>query len=327
MASGTDAPAVESALGLVGAWVGHPGARGALGALIAGVGGVDQVGVTERVDSLRKRSIKRASKVWALELAIRMTDLTTLEGRDTEGKVRALCAKGMRPDPADPSIPSVAAICIYPSLVPVAREALAGSSVKVASVATGFPSGQTFSQVKLAETRQAVEAGADEIDMVIDRGAFLSGDYATVFDEIVAVKAACGPAHLKVILETGELETLDNVRRASILAMAAGADFIKTSTGKVTPAATLPVTLVMLEAIRDFERRTGRAVGMKPAGGIRTAKEAISYLVVLYETLGPRWMTPERFRFGASSLLNDCLMQLRKEKTGRYQGGDYFSLD
>jgi deoxyribose-phosphate aldolase len=233
----------------------------------------------------------------------------------------------MRPDPSDPAIPSVAAICIYPALVPVAKKALAGSGVKVASVATGFPSGQTFADIKISEVRQAVDAGADEIDMVIDRGAFLAGDYATVFDEIVAIKAASGDAHLKVILETGELETFDNVRRASILAMAAGADFIKTSTGKVTPAATLPVTLVMLEAIRDFHRRTGRAVGMKPAGGIRTAKEAIQYLVVLYETLGPRWMTPDRFRFGASSLLNDVLMQIRKESTGRYQGPDYFTVD
>jgi deoxyribose-phosphate aldolase len=316
--------AEAGALGLVRAWVGRPDTPGAL---LDGVGGVDQVGVHERVDALRKRSIKRHSKVWALELAIRMMDLTTLEGRDTEGKVRALCAKGIRPDPTDPSVPGVAAICVYPSLVPVARDALRGSGVKVASVATGFPAGQTFTEVKLDETKRAVEAGADEVDMVIDRGAFLSGDLATVFDEIVAVKVAAGAAHLKVILETGELETLDNVRRASILTMAAGADFIKTSTGKVSPAATLPVTLVMLEAIRDFERRTGRAVGMKPAGGIRTAKEAVSYLVVLYETLGPRWMTPDRFRFGASSLLNDCLMQLRKERTGRYQGGDYFTLD
>jgi deoxyribose-phosphate aldolase len=221
----------------------------------------------------------------------------------------------------------VAAICLYPTWITVAREALAGSGVRVASVATGFPSGQTFSDVKVTETRLAADAGADEIDMVIDRSAFLSGDYATVFDEIVAVKAASGDAHLKVILETGELETYDNVRRASILAMAAGADFIKTSTGKVTPAATLPVTLVMLEAIRDFHRRTGRSIGMKPAGGIRTAKEAIGYLVVLYETLGPAWMTPDRFRFGASSLLNDCLMQLRKERTGSYQGPDYFTID
>jgi len=316
---------VESnALGLVRAWVGHPGS---LGALVEGIGGVDQVAVTERADALRTRSIKKHSKVWALELVIRMTDLTTLEGKDTEGKVRALCAKGIRPDPSDPSIPSVAAICVYPAMVPVAREALGRSGIHVASVATGFPSGQTFTDIKLAETEAAVAAGADEVDMVIDRGAFLSGDYATVFDEIMAVKAAAGEAHLKVILETGELETYDNVRRASILAMAAGADFIKTSTGKVSPAATLPVTLVMLEAIREFHRRTGRAVGMKPAGGIRTAKESIGYLVTLYETLGPAWMTPERFRFGASSLLNDCLMQLRKERTGAYQGPDYFSID
>ena len=295
--------------------------------MIGRVGGVDLVAATERVETLKKRSIKRESKVWALELAIRMMDLTTLEGRDTPGKVRALCAKGIRPDPSDPAIPSVAAICIYPSLIVDAKAALAGSGVKVASVATGFPSGQTFRDVKLAETREAVEAGADEIDMVIDRGAFLSGDFKTVFEEIVAVKAACGDAHLKVILETGELETLENVRRGSILAMLAGADFIKTSTGKVNPAATLPGTLVRLEAIRDFERETGRAVGMKPAGGIRTAKEAISYLVVLYETLGPRWMTPDRFRFGASTLLNDVLMQLRKERDGRYSGPDYFTID
>jgi deoxyribose-phosphate aldolase len=313
-----------NASSLVRAWVGRPGS---LGALLEGVGGVDQVGVTERADALRKRSIKKASKVWALELAIRMTDLTTLEGKDTEGKVRALCAKGMRPDPSDPAIPHVAAICVYPAMVPVAKEALGDSGIHIASVATGFPSGQTFTDIKLAETSQAVEAGADEIDMVIDRGAFLSGDYATVFDEIVAVKAAAGAAHLKVILETGELETFDNVRRASVLAMAAGADFIKTSTGKVEPAATLPVTLVMLEAIRDFHRRTGAVIGMKPAGGIRTAKDAIGYLVTLYETLGPRWMTPDLFRFGASSLLNDCLMQLRKEKTGNYQGADYFTID
>jgi deoxyribose-phosphate aldolase len=309
---------------LVRAWVGR---SDGIEAIVERVGGVDQVGIEERVESLRRRSIKKASKVWALELAVRMMDLTTLEGKDTEGKVRALCAKGRRPDPSDPSVPSVAAICIYPTLIPVAKRALAGSGVNVASVATGFPSGQTYTEIKLAETRRAVEAGADEIDMVIDRGAFLQGDYRAVFEEIVAIKQACGPAHLKVILETGELETYDNVRRASILAMAAGADFIKTSTGKVTPAATLPVTLVMLEAIRDFHRRTGRVVGMKPAGGIRTAKEAIQYLVVLYETLGPRWMTPELFRFGASTLLNDVLMQLRKERTGRYQGPDYFTVD
>jgi len=231
------------------------------------------------------------------------------------------------PSSGAPTIPSVAAICVYPALVADAKDALKGSTVKVASVATGFPSGQTFRDIKIAETRAAHEAGADEIDMVIDRGAFLSGDYLSVFEEIVDVKDACGDAHLKVILETGELETYDNVRRASVLAMAAGADFIKTSTGKVQPAATLPVTLVMLEAIRDFERQTGRQVGMKPAGGIRDAKQAIQYLVVLYETLGPRWMSPDWFRFGASSLLNDVLMQIEKERTGRYQGPDHFTID
>jgi deoxyribose-phosphate aldolase len=233
----------------------------------------------------------------------------------------------MRPQPGDPTIPSVAAICLYPTLIPEAKEALRGSTVKVASVATGFPSGQTFRSIKVAEVREAVAAGADEVDMVIDRGAFLSGDYATVYDEIVEIKDSCGDAHLKVILETGELGTFDQVRRASILAMAAGADFIKTSTGKIQPAATLPVTLVMLEAIRDFEKATGKIIGMKPAGGIRTAKEAVQYLVVLYETLGPRWMTPDRFRFGASTLLNDVLMQIEKERTGRYQDPDHFTLD
>jgi len=309
---------------LVRAWNGR---SIGLGGLLGRLGSVDQVGVEERAASLAKRSIKRASKLWALDLIVRMIDLTTLEGKDTPGKVHALCQKARRPDPADPSVPSVAAMCVYPALVAVARAALAGSGVRVASVATGFPSGQTFLELKLAETELAIEAGADEVDMVIDRGAFLCGDYVTVFDEIVAVKAACRTTLLKVILETGELGTYDNVRRASLLAMAAGADFIKTSTGKVSPAATLPVTLVMLEAIRDFERRTGRAVGMKPAGGIRTSREAIAYLVVLYETLGPGWMTPDRFRFGASSLLNDVLMQIRKERDGRYSGGDYFSLD
>jgi deoxyribose-phosphate aldolase len=318
--------AEQTAGALVRAWA-SGGRADTLEAMIDRVGGVDQVGVEERVERLQRRSIKRESKVWALNLAIRMIDLTTLEGKDTEGKVRAMCAKGVRPDPSNPEIPSVAAICIYPTFIAIAKEALKGSGVKVASVSTGFPSGQTFSDIKVSETRHAAEAGADEIDMVIDRGAFLQGDYRAVFDEIIAVKEACGEAHLKVILETGELETYDNVRRASILAMTAGADFIKTSTGKVVPAATLPVTLVMLEAIRDFHRRTGRVVGMKPAGGIRTAKDAISYLVVLYETMGPRWMTPDLFRFGASSLLNDLLMQIAKERTGRYQGADYFTLD
>ena len=323
-----DAPdklsAERQASALVRAWVGR---ADGIQSIVERVGGVDQVGIEERVDSLKRRSIKKESKLWALDLAIRMMDLTTLEGKDTEGKVRAMCAKAIRPDPSDPTIPSVAAVCIYPALIPVAKAALEGSTVKVASVATGFPSGQTFTDVKLLETREAVAAGADEIDMVIDRGAFLQGDYRHVFDEIVAIKEACGSAHLKVILETGELETYDNVRRASILAMAAGADFIKTSTGKISPAATMPVMLVMLEAIRDFNRRTGRLVGMKPAGGIRTAKEAIQFLTILYETLGPRWMTPDLFRFGVSSLLNDVLMQIRKERTGAYQSPDYFTLD
>ena len=300
---------------------------GNLGRLLGRITAVDQVGVEERADSLRRRSIKKASKLWALDLTIRMMDLTSLEGKDTPGKIRALCAKGMHPQPGDPTIPAVAAICVYPALVADAREALKGSTVKVASVATGFPSGQTFRELKVAETGLAVEAGADEVDMVIDRNAFLAGDYQAVFEEIVAVKEATGAAHLKVILETGELETYDNVRRASVLAMAAGADFIKTSTGKVSPAATLPVTLVMMEAVRDFERQTGREIGIKPAGGIRVAKEAVQYLVVLYETLGPRWMRPERFRFGASSLLNDVLMQIEKERTGRYQDPDNFTVD
>ena len=288
---------------------------------------VDQVGIELRVESLKRRSIKKASKLWALDLAIRMMDLTTLEGRDTPGKIRALCAKAIHPQPGDPSIPSVAAVCLYPALIPEAKDALRGSSVKVASVATGFPSGQTFRDIKVAEVKAAVAAGADEVDMVIDRGAFLSGDYSTVFDEIVEIKDACGEAHLKVILETGELGTFDQVRRASILAMAAGADFIKTSTGKLSGAATLPVTLCMLEAIRDVHEETGRMIGMKPAGGIRQAKQAVQYLVQLYETLGPDWLTPDLYRIGASTLLNDVLMQIRKERTGRYQSPDYFTVD
>ncbi len=276
---------------------------------------------------LARRSIKRESKLWALDLAIRMIDLTTLEGKDTPGKIRALAGKAVRPDPTDPTIPSVAALCVYPNMIGPAKDALRGSTVKVAAVTTYFPSGQAPLAVKLEDVRQALAAGADEIDMVMDRGAYLAGDYGKVYDEIVSVKQACGDTHLKVILETGELETYDNVRRASVLAMAAGADFIKTSTGKIQPASTLPVTLVMLEAIRDFHAQTGRAVGMKPAGGIRTSREAIAYLTVLYETLGPDWMTPDRFRFGASTLLNDVLMQIRKERTGRYSGGDYFTID
>jgi len=254
-------------------------------------------------------------------------DLTTLEGADTAGKVAALCAKAIRPKPGDPSIPSVAAICVYPARIADCLAQLHGSEVRVASVATAFPSGQSFTSVKVAETELSVAAGAHEIDMVIDRGAFLSGDYQRVYDEIVAVKEACGPAHLKVILETGELGTYDAVRRASILAMSAGADFIKTSTGKIQPAATLPVSLVMMEAIRDFVRETGRPVGFKAAGGIRTSKQAIAYLVVTYETLGAEWMTPARLRLGASSLLNDVLMQIDKERSGAYQSADYFTVD
>ncbi|MBA3413395.1 MAG: deoxyribose-phosphate aldolase [Actinobacteria bacterium] len=291
------------------------------------VGSVDQVAVEERAATLAKRSIKREAKVWALELAIRMMDLTTLEGADTPGKVAALASKGIRPDPVSPGVPSVAAICVYPNLVETAAERVRGTGVKVASVATAFPSGQSPTELKVAEVRQVVELGADEVDMVIDRGAFLAGRYAKVYDEIVRVKEACGDRHLKVILETGELGTYDNVRRASLLAMAAGADFIKTSTGKLPSAATLPVTLVMLEAIRDVHDETGRRVGMKPAGGIRTAKQAVQYLVQLHETLGPDWLTPDLYRLGASSLLNDVLMQLRKESTGRYQNPDYFTVD
>ncbi|MFO7573328.1 MAG: deoxyribose-phosphate aldolase [Gaiellaceae bacterium] len=291
------------------------------------VGAVDAVSLEERAATLAKRSIKRESKMQALDLAIRMMDLTTLEGQDTPGKVEALCSKAMRPDPSDASVPAVAAICVYPSLVEVAKRRLAGSGVKVASVATAFPSGQSPTELKVAEVRAVVELGADEVDMVIDRGAFLSGRYAKVYDEIVAVKEACGNAHLKVILETGELGTYDNIRRASLLAIAAGADFIKTSTGKVNPAATLPVTLCMMEVVRDVHAETGHVVGIKPAGGIRTSKQAVHYLVTLYETLGPMWMTPDLFRFGASSLLNDVLMQIRKEKTGRYQSPNYFTID
>jgi deoxyribose-phosphate aldolase len=291
------------------------------------IGAIDAVALEQRAAMLATRSIKRESKLAALDLAVRMIDLTTLEGADTPGKVAALCSKALRPDPVDPGVPSVAAVCVYPNLVPTAKAHVAGSSVSVASVATAFPSGQSPLDVKVAEVRAAVELGADEVDMVIDRGAFLSGRYAKVYDEIVRVKEACGGTHLKVILETGELGTYDNVRRASLLAMAAGADFIKTSTGKVQPAATLPVTLCMLEAIRDVHDETGRMVGMKPAGGIRHAKQAIQYLVVLYETLGADWLTPALFRFGASSLLNDLLLQIRKQKTGVYQSGDYFTID
>ncbi len=293
-----------------------------------GLPGVDQVGAEARAAMLASRSIKTTAKRWALDTAISMIDLTTLEGQDTPGKVRALCAKAKRPDPADPTAPRVAAVCVYPDLAHVAAAELAGSGIHVASVATAFPSGRTSVDVKLADARYAIAAGADEVDMVIDRGAFLAGDYQLVYDEIAAVREAVeGAAHLKVILETGELVTLDNVRRASWLAMLAGADFIKTSTGKVTPAATLPVTLVMLEAVRDFRESHGRQVGVKPAGGIRTAKDAIRYLVLVNETAGEDWLDPRWFRLGASSLLNDLLMQRTKLATGRYSGPDYFTLD
>ena len=288
---------------------------------------VDEVGVNERVARFQSRSIKTASKIEALKLILSMIDLTTLEGQDTPGKVRQLCQKAIHLHDALPGLPHVAAVCVYPTMVGVAKEALAGRDINIASVATAFPSGQAPLSVKLEDTRMAVEAGANEIDMVISRGEFLAGQYGHVFDEIVAIKEACGDAHLKVILETGELGTLDRVRRASVLAMHAGADFIKTSTGKIQPAATMQVTLVMLQAIRDYFYETGRMVGMKPAGGISSAKLAVHYLVMLRETVGNAWMTPEWFRFGASSLANDVLMQLQKQATGVYQSADYFSKD
>jgi deoxyribose-phosphate aldolase len=288
---------------------------------------VDQVGAEARAAALATRSIKTTAKAFALDLAVRMIDLTTLEGQDTAGKVTALCAKARRPDPTDPACPPVAAVCVYSDLVPVAAEALRGSGVRVAAVATAFPSGRAPLNVKLDEVRGAVAAGADEIDMVIDRGAFLAGRYVDVHDEIVAVRQACGQAHLKVILETGELATYDNVRRASWLAMLGGADFIKTSTGKVSPASTVPVALVMLEAVRDFRAATGQQVGVKVAGGIRAAKDAVRYLVVVNETVGDDWLTPDWFRFGASSLLNDLLMQRQKLSTGRYADPDEFTID
>lgn len=288
---------------------------------------IDAVATEEKIARLTKRSIKNDSKMFALKLAISMMDLTTLEAKDTPGKVRQLCAKAIRPYEAMPDLPSAAAVCVYPNMVRVAKEALGNSGIKVAAVATAFPSGMSSRKVKIDETKYAVNEGADEIDMVISRGHFLAGEYNFVFDEIAAVKEACGNAHLKVILETGELSTYDNVRLASDIAMYAGADFIKTSTGKVQPAATLPVTLVMLEAIRDFYYKEGKMIGMKPAGGISTAKLAIQYLVVLRETLGEAWMNPDYFRFGASSLANDLLMQIVKGETGVYQSGDYFSKD
>jgi deoxyribose-phosphate aldolase len=294
---------------------------------LAGLPGVDQVGVEQRAATLATRSIKKASKLWAIDTAISMVDLTTLEGADTPGKVRSLAAKARRPDPERPDTPHVAAVCVYPDLAKIAVEALVGTDIGVASVATAFPSGRSARAVKLADAADAVASGATEVDMVIDRGAFLSGRYGQVYDEIVEVKTACGATHLKVILETGELATYDNVRRASWLALLAGGDFIKTSTGKVSPAATLPVTHVMLQAVRDWHARTGQHRGVKPAGGIRTTKDAIRYLVAVHEVAGPAWLTPNLFRFGASSLLNDLVMQRRTQIDGHYSGPDYVTAD
>jgi deoxyribose-phosphate aldolase len=315
----------------------------ALRRFLHGLPGVDQVGAQARAADLSTRSIKTTAKAWAIDLAISMIDLTTLEGADTHGKVRSLCAKATTPDPSDLSCPRVAAICVYNDLVGTAISALteyggrvpstkgSGSWVNVAAVATAFPSGRASQQVKLADTHDAVAAGADEVDMVIDRGAFLSGRYLQVFDEIVATREACRTedraAHLKVILETGELSTYDNVRRASWLAMLAGADFIKTSTGKIAPAATLPVTMLMLQAVRDFRAQTGVQIGVKPAGGIRSSKDALRYLVTVSEVAGPDWLDPTWFRFGASSLLNDLLLQRQKLTTGHYSGPDYVTVD
>jgi deoxyribose-phosphate aldolase len=288
---------------------------------------IDQVGIEERVARFKSRSVKKQAKVSAIKLALSMVDLTTLEGKDSPDKVKQLCIKAIKPCEWMPDLPSMAAVCVYPNHVKTAKKALKGSNVKVASVSTAFPSGNAPLSIKIEDTKFAVNEGADEIDMVISRGKFLSGEYNFVFDEISAIKAACGKVHLKVILETGELESYQNVRLASNIAVDAGADFIKTSTGKVEPAATLPVTLVMLEAIRDHYYRTGKIIGMKPAGGIRKVKEALQYLVMVKETLGETWLSPDYFRFGASTLVNDLLMQLQKETTGQYQSPDYFSID
>ena len=303
-----------------------------LARFLRGLPGVDRVGLEARAASLGTRSIKTSSKAWALDAAIRMMDLTTLEGADTPDRVRSLAAKAKLPDPNDQSCPQPAAVCVYGDMVPFAKKALEGTGIQVAAVATAFPSGRADLSIKLVDTKFAVKAGADEIDMVIDRGAFLAGDYLKVFKQIQAVRAACARpdgsfAHLKVILETGELQTYDNIRRASWLAMLAGADFIKTSTGKVTVNATLPITLLMLEAVRDWHELTGTFIGVKPAGGIRTAKDALKYLVVVKETAGEAWLTPELFRFGASSLLNDVLLQRQKLATGHYSGSDYVTID
>lgn len=288
---------------------------------------IDQVGVEERCARFTTRSIKKDTKVHGLKMVLNMIDLTTLEGKDTEGKVKQMCYKATHLHDVLPGLPTTAAVCVYPSMVKVAKDALKNTNVKVASVATAFPSGQSTREIKILDTKFAVENGADEIDMVISRGEFLKGNYNFVFDEIAAIKEACGKARLKVIFETGELSTLDNVRKASEIAIYAGADFIKTSTGKISPAATMPVTLVMLETIRDYYYKTGIMIGMKPAGGISTAKSALHYLVMVKETLGMAWLSNEWFRFGASSLANDVLMQLMKEATGVYQSSDYFSKD
>jgi deoxyribose-phosphate aldolase len=295
--------------------------------LVARAAAVDAVGLEERAASLAKRSIKRESKLWALDLAIRCMDLTTLEGTDSVGKVVAMCAKAVRPNPLDASVPPVAAVCLYPQLVPVALGQLRGTSVKVASVAGSFPAGLGPLGARLAEIREVVDLGAHEVDIVLNRSLFLGGRYAQCFEELVAAREAAGGAHLKVILETGELGSYDRIRQASVLAMAAGADFIKTSTGKIGVNATLPSALCMLEAARDVYHETGNRIGVKVAGGVRTSKQAIQYLTLVYETLGPEWMTPDRFRIGASTLLNDVLMQIDKERTGRYQGPDYYTVD
>lgn len=288
---------------------------------------VDEVGIEERVARLNRRSIKKESKMQALKLALSMIDLTTLEGKDSPGKVIQLCSKARTPHAGMPGLPHVAAVCVYPTMAGIAKKELENTGIHVASVATAFPSGMASIKNKIDDTKYAVDQGADEIDMVISRGEFLKGNFSYVFDEIATIKEACGDAHLKVILETGELLTYENVRKASDIAMLAGADFIKTSTGKISPAATQPVTLVMLEAIRDYYLKTGKKTGMKPAGGIRKAKEALQYLVLVKETLGAGWLTPDLFRFGASSLTNDLLMQIRKQETGVYQSAYYFSND
>lgn len=307
------------------------GSESSLRAFLDNLPGVDKVGAEGRAAMLATRSIKTTSKAKAIDLAIKMVDLTTLEGADTPGKVKSLCAKGFRPDPTDASVPHVGAICVYNDMVEIARkhlDSIGGQDIPVAAVSTAFPSGRASMEVKLRDTKDAIEAGASEIDMVIDRGAFLSGRIGEVFEEIREIKLLCGDkAHLKVILETGELATYDNVRKASYLAMLAGADFIKTSTGKVTPAATAPVVLVMLEAVRDFYKLTGQRIGVKPAGGIRTTKDAIKQLVLVNETAGPEWLTPDLFRIGASALLNDLLMQRMKLRDGRYSGSNYVTVD